>query len=93
MILRNVLLLATTALFSFTLADVSVTSPAPGDTITGLSLEIEWKDSGKSPKLADLASYQVFLCAGGNTDTSFVRFSPNMKPNRGFTLLTPTRSN
>jgi hypothetical protein len=74
MILRCIYLLAT-ALFSFTLADVSVTSPAPGDTIRGLSLEIEWKDSGKTPKLADLASYQVFLCAGGNTDANFVRVS------------------
>lgn len=74
MILRSVYLLAA-ALVSFTLAEVQVTSPAPGDTITGLSLEIEWKDNGKTPKIADLASYQVFLCAGGNTDANFVRLS------------------
>jgi len=73
MILRSTYLLATAALVPFTLAAVSVTSPAPGDIITGLSLEIDWKDDGKTPKLADLASYQVFLCAGGNTDASFVR--------------------
>lgn len=79
MILRNIFLLALSSLLSSTLADVSVTSPAPGDTITGLSLEIEWKDSGKTPKLADLASYQIFLCAGGNTDANFVR-TPTSTP-------------
>lgn len=71
MILRSVSLLAT-VLASFTLADVLVTSPKPGDTITGLALDIEWEDSGKTPALKDLASFQVFLCAGGNTDANYV---------------------
>lgn len=72
MILRSAYLLAT-ALFSFTFADVEVTSPKPGDTITGLSLAIEWKDSGDTPAIADLASYQIFLCAGGNDPSQYVR--------------------
>lgn len=62
-------------LLSLTLADVEVTAPQPGDTITGLSLQIQWKDSGKAPSLANLASYQVFLCAGGNQDSNYVRIS------------------
>ena len=71
MILRNVSLL-TALLASYTLADVAILSPKPGDTITGLSLDIEWEDSGKTPALKDLASFQVFLCAGGNTDANYV---------------------
>ncbi|KIX06782.1 uncharacterized protein Z518_04758 [Rhinocladiella mackenziei CBS 650.93] len=72
MILRSVYLLAT-ALLSFTLADIQVTGPVAGDTITGLSLDIEWKDSGNSPPISDLTSYQVFLCAGGNSDSNFIQ--------------------
>ena len=73
MILRCIYLLAA-ALLSFVLADVEVTGPEAGDTITGLTLQFKWKDSGKSPALTDLASYQVFLCAGGNSDTNFVSY-------------------
>lgn len=75
MILRS-LYFSAAALLSFVLADVQVTSPAPGDSISGLTLDIEWKDSGKTPKLADLASYQIFLCAGGNSDSNFVCDTP-----------------
>jgi hypothetical protein len=71
MILRTVFLLAS-ALLSCTVADVEVTSPEAGDTITGLSLAIKWEDSGDSPSLKNLASYQVFLCAGGNTAAEYV---------------------
>ncbi|EXJ84936.1 hypothetical protein A1O3_05611 [Capronia epimyces CBS 606.96] len=74
MILRSVYFLVA-GLLSFALADVLVTGPVAGDAISGLSLDIEWKDSGKTPKIADLASYQVFLCAGGNTDTNFVQLA------------------
>ena len=64
MILRCICLLA--ALVASVVADVEVTSPAPGDSITGTSITIEWKDSGSSPSITDLLSYQIFLCAGGN---------------------------
>ncbi|RVX74815.1 hypothetical protein B0A52_01092 [Exophiala mesophila] len=74
MILRNVSLL-TALLASYTLADVAILSPKPGDTITGLSLDIEWEDSGKTPALKDLASFQVFLCAGGNTDANYIQLA------------------
>ncbi|EXJ85700.1 hypothetical protein A1O1_06068 [Capronia coronata CBS 617.96] len=74
MILRSLHFLAA-LLLSFALADVQVTGPAAGDSITGLSLDIEWKDSGKTPKIADLASYQVFLCAGGNSDSNYIQLA------------------
>jgi hypothetical protein len=72
MILRTIYLLAAALLSSLTLADVLVTGPEAGDTITGLTLDITWKDSGDSPALTDLASYQLFLCAGGNDEDNYV---------------------
>jgi hypothetical protein len=71
MILRSLYVLVT-ALLSLTLADVEVTTPAAGSTITGPTLNIAWRESGKTPKIADLANYQVFLCAGGNDEGTFV---------------------
>ncbi len=71
MIVRSCILLAA-FLLSFALADVKVTGPAAGDTITGLKLDITWEDSGTAPKLSALANYQLFLCAGGNDDDSYV---------------------
>jgi hypothetical protein len=67
MILRSLYVLVT-ALLSLTLADVEVTTPAAGSTITGPTLNIAWRESGKTPKIAD----QVFLCAGGNDEGTFV---------------------
>ncbi|KAI1609331.1 hypothetical protein EDD37DRAFT_612858 [Exophiala viscosa] len=74
MILRPFLFLAA-CLLSFVLADVEVTGPEAGDTITGLKLSITWKDSGTSPALSDLASYQLFLCAGGNKDSNYIQLA------------------
>lgn len=76
MILRNLLLVAV-SLLSFALADVQVTSPAAGASLAGLELTVEWEDSGDTPKLADLASYQMFLCAGGNDEDEYVRTTPS----------------
>lgn len=70
MILRPLILLAATAPLAF--ADVKFTTPAAGATLDGTTLSVEWTDSGTTPKLADLTSYQLFLCAGGNDDSSFV---------------------
>jgi hypothetical protein len=69
MILRCLWLLA---VLPFAFADVKITSPAPGDIITGNSLTIEWEESGNSPPISDFASYAMFLCAGGNEDTNYV---------------------
>ena len=71
MILRLTWLLAT--LVPYVLADVKFTSPAAGSSISGPSISISWEESGTTPKIADLASYQLFLCAGGNDETNFVR--------------------
>lgn len=66
-------LLAAVAPFAF--ADVKFTVPAAGAPIpAGGTFAVEWKDSGVAPSISDLASYQLFLCAGGNDASSFVRF-------------------
>lgn len=54
------------------LADVQFTSPSAGQDISGDTISIAWKDSGDSPPIADLTSYQIFLCAGGNIDANFI---------------------
>lgn len=71
MILRRLWLLASFVLSVF--ADVKFTKPEPGATIeAGGTLTIEWEESGESPSLDSLLSYQLFLCAGGNDDGTFV---------------------
>jgi hypothetical protein len=71
MILRTLMLLATLLPFAF--ADVEFTSPSGGDSISGLKLDIEWKDSGDEPKISEMATYQMFLCAGGNDEGTYVK--------------------
>lgn len=75
MILRLPWLLVT--LVPRVFADVKFTSPAAGATVSGPTISIEWEESGNLPKIADFASYQLFLCAGGNDQSSFVYCSPN----------------
>jgi hypothetical protein len=69
MILRCFLVLA---LSSYVAADVKFTGPPAGATITGTTISISWEESGKSPPISELASYQIFLCAGGNTATDYI---------------------
>jgi Ser-Thr-rich glycosyl-phosphatidyl-inositol-anchored membrane family/Yeast cell wall synthesis protein KRE9/KNH1 len=73
MILRCIWVLA--ALLSFVVADVKFTSPAAGSSKAGLEITLEWKDSGNDPPISDLVTYQMFLCAGGNTDTSYIQLA------------------
>ena len=48
-------------------ANVEITAPALGSSyIGGGQLEIAWVDNGTFPTLADLATYTLSLCAGGN---------------------------
>ena len=70
MILRSLWLLATLTPYVF--ADVEFTSPKPGATLKAGAITIEWKDSGETPPLDTLLSYQLFLCAGGNEGSSYV---------------------
>ncbi len=72
MLIRLLTLLAAVA--PYALADIEFTSPSAGATLQGGSvIKVQWKDSGTSPPISDLQGYQLFLCAGGNEDTSFVR--------------------
>ena len=73
MLLKCLVLLV--ALASFVTADVEFTGPAAGSTITGTTLSITWKESGTSPPISELASYQIFLCAGGNSATDYIPIS------------------
>jgi hypothetical protein len=71
MILRKILSLLSVFL-PFVFADVEFVAPAAGDSIPGLTLSIQWQDSGLDPPLTDLSTYQMFLCAGGNAAGSYV---------------------
>ena len=68
------------AVAPYALADVQFTSPAAGATVPGGStLKVEWKDSGIGPAISSLQTYTLFLCAGGNDPSSFVRYAmPNL---------------
>jgi hypothetical protein len=62
------------ALSSTVFADVKFTSPAPGDIVAGGgALTVKWIESGDSPSISDLSTYQLFLCAGGNDDASSIQ--------------------
>ncbi|KAF2836164.1 beta-1,6-glucan boisynthesis protein-like protein [Patellaria atrata CBS 101060] len=77
MVLRSLaLVFALLSYASLTLADVKFTKPKAGASILGGgSLSIEWEDSGDDPPLEDLSTYQLFLCAGGNTDVDIVQLT------------------
>ncbi|KAI9879451.1 MAG: hypothetical protein M1830_008498 [Pleopsidium flavum] len=75
MLFNLLYLLAAVAPFAF--ADVKFTTPAPGAPVpAGGTFAVEWTDSGSAPSIADLASYQLFLCAGGNDASSFIQLAP-----------------
>jgi hypothetical protein len=60
-------LAAFAALAPLVSAGIQFTSPAPGDKLTaGNAINIEWEEGGTGPKLTDLATYNLFLCAGGD---------------------------
>lgn len=71
MILRYFWLLA--GVIPYIFADVKFITPEAGATIeAGSTLTIEWEESDESPPLDALLSYQLFLCAGGNEDGSYI---------------------
>lgn len=61
--------LAFSLLASLVSADVKFTSPTrsskwkPGVTVT-----VEWEDSGDGPSLSDFSTYTMWLCVGSNKD-------------------------
>lgn len=57
----------------FVLADVEFTQPKAGATLDGgKTITIKWKDSGDKPRIKDLITYEIFLCAGGNEEVDYV---------------------
>ncbi|KAL2221453.1 putative beta-1,6-glucan biosynthesis protein [Thermoascus aurantiacus ATCC 26904] len=60
------------ALASAALADVEFITPVAGSTAKGGDIiTVQWRDSGKDPKLSKLSRYDLFLCAGGDTEDSY----------------------
>ena len=70
MILRSLLLLA--SVIAQTLADVQVVTPAAGAVIAGLTLDVQWEESGDDPPITDFVNYSLFLCAGGNSAADYI---------------------
>lgn len=64
--------------------DVQFTSPGPGVSLTAsggtVKISAVWKDSGDDPPLDDLATFSIYLCAGGNTAGTYVCSSPFFTP-------------
>ncbi|KAF2455163.1 hypothetical protein BDY21DRAFT_387237 [Lineolata rhizophorae] len=57
-------------------ADVKFTKPEAGATLRGGgALTVQWEDSGDAPAIDDLTTYQLFLCAGGNEEGSFIQLT------------------
>ena len=70
MILRSFWLLS--GLLSCAFADVKVVTPAAGASISGTTLDIEWEESGTDPPLSEFVNYSLFLCAGGDTESTYI---------------------
>lgn len=66
-------LAAIAAIAPFASAGISFTKPAAGTTLTAnTAIEVAWTESSDGPKLADLITYELFLCAGGDAEGEFV---------------------
>ncbi len=61
-------IVAFAALIPFTCGGIVFTSPSAGtQLVAGKSISVEWEDGGEGPNTADLMTYELFLCAGGNS--------------------------
>jgi hypothetical protein len=66
-------LAAVAAVVPYASAAPKFSSPAAGATLkAGETIVVKWDDSGDTPKQADLLTYTLFLCAGGNKAGTFV---------------------
>ena len=76
MLARYLALLALIAPIVF--GDVQFTSPGAGISLTAsgatVKISVAWKDSGDDPPLDDLATYSLYLYAGGNAAGTYVCF-------------------
>lgn len=67
-------LAALSALAPLASAGISFSSPKAGATLTaGSAIEVKWDEGGDGPKLTELLTYELFLCAGGNEAAAQVR--------------------
>ena len=72
---RNAMLRVSLAMFAalhLVSADVQFTSPSANAKLSAGSVTVQWKDSGDDPAISALTTYQLFLCAGGNTEDEYV---------------------
>lgn len=53
-------------------ADVEFTSPAAAANVAVGTIQVQWKDSGIAPAIADLTAYTLVLMVGGNDDADMV---------------------
>lgn len=69
-------LLVLTSLTTIVHADVDFVAPAAGNDIAvGGPINVQWKDSGIAPSIAELTQYTLALYVGGNEDGNMVRTS------------------
>ena len=61
-----------TSLFRSCTADIGFSSPAAGTTISGSTIDVEFEEGSGSPALSDFTGYTLQLCAGGNTEATYV---------------------
>lgn len=68
--------------------DVKFTSPDAGTSLKAsggtVKISAEWEDSGDSPSLADLATYSVYLYAGGNTAGTYQQIGGPLATGKSF---------
>jgi hypothetical protein len=66
---------------------IKFTTPKPGATLTGgQSLTVEWADGGDGPAIADLATYELFLCAGSSETFVSVSFKCRLSNHIGMEI-------
>ncbi|KAH8729069.1 hypothetical protein GQ44DRAFT_701512 [Phaeosphaeriaceae sp. PMI808] len=74
---RLILTLAAATALAPLVGAVKFSSPKAGATLTaGTAIEVKWDEGGDGPKMADLLTYELFLCAGGNNDGESIVLMP-----------------
>ncbi|TKA31360.1 hypothetical protein B0A50_02205 [Salinomyces thailandicus] len=63
------------ALSAFAYADVEFTQPKAGSSQTVGTLSMKWQDSGDTPSIDDLTTYQIFLMVGGNDAATMLQLT------------------
>jgi hypothetical protein len=70
------LLFLTVSLLSVVAADIFITTPGGGETLSGVNdYTITWVESNIVPLISDLDSYTIFLYAG--TNDNYVSLHPS----------------